>query len=326
MEPETLLKCAARNGVVAPYTSIDEAREAYKFHDLQSFLDIYYRGCDVLKTSEDFYDLSMQYFTKAQEENVTVIEMFFDPQSHTSRGLSFDVFMSGILRAVEDAKLTLCVNVSLIMCFLRHLSEASAMDTLEQAKPYYSHLLGVGLDSTEIGNPSSKFSRVMAQAKALGLHIVAHAGEEGDASYIWSALNDIGAERIDHGVRSIEDPDLIVHLACHPPTSLTVCPFSNLKLNVFQSDDHAREILRKLLDRKGGLRITLNSDDPAYFGGYVNANFKWVAGLLDLDLDQVAQIAKNSFLGSFLEEDQKRLYCAQVDSVLQTMKEQEGGG
>ena len=268
LEPELIFKLAQRNGVALPYADVEALRRAYAFTSLQSFLDLYYAGCNVLRTEQDFFDLAWAYFQRAAADNVVRVEAFFDPQTHTARGIGFDVFMPGLLRAAAQAEQQLGISCGWIMCFLRHLSEDEALQTLDAALPWCEHLIGVGLDSSERGNPPEKFARVFAQAATLGLHRVAHAGEEGPAAYVRAALDVLGAERIDHGVRSADDPELLQRLA-QTQVALTVCPLSNVRLCVFEQ--LAQHNLPELL--QAGLRITINSDDPAYFGGYINDNF-----------------------------------------------------
>lgn len=268
LEPELIFALAQRNQVELPYADVQALRQAYAFTDLQSFLDLYYAGCSVLRTEQDFFDLAWAYFERAAADHVVRVEPFFDPQTHTDRGIGFDVFMPGLLRATERAQKELGLSCGWIMCFLRHLSEEAALQTLDAAAPWREHLIGVGLDSSERGHPPEKFARVFARAAEQGLHRVAHAGEEGPPEYVRSALDVLGAERIDHGVRSSEDPALMQRLA-REWVPLTVCPLSNVKLCVFP--DLARHNVDQLMD--AGLCVTVNSDDPAYFGGYVNENY-----------------------------------------------------
>jgi adenosine deaminase len=290
LEPEMMFEIAKRNGVSLRYRSVDELRRAYEFSDLQSFLDIYYEGARVLQTKRDFYDITAAYLRRAQADNVTRAEMFFDPQTHTDRGIDFATVVDGIWSAMQDSP----VSAGLILCFLRHLSADSAMKTLEAALPFKERIIAVGLDSSEIGNPPSKFADVFARARAEGLRAVAHAGEEGPPSYIREALDILRVSRIDHGVRCMEDPSLVAELVARQ-IPLTVCPLSNVKLRVFQSmQDHN---IKYMLAR--GLRVTINSDDPAYFGGYVVDNFLAVHRALGLTEDEVRQLAANS-LGSGL--------------------------
>lgn len=268
LEPELIFALAQRNRVELPYADVQALRQAYAFTDLQSFLDLYYAGCSVLRTEQDFFDLAWAYFQRAAADHVVRVEPFFDPQTHTDRGIGFDVFMPGFMRAAERAQKELGLSCGWIMCFLRHLPEEDALRTLEAVLPWRGYFIGVGLDSSECGNPPEKFARVFARAAELGLHRVAHAGEEGPPDYVRSALDILGAERIDHGVRSIEDPALMQRLA-REQVPLTVCPLSNVKLCVFP--DLERHNVAQLMD--AGLCVTVNSDDPAYFGGYVNENY-----------------------------------------------------
>jgi adenine deaminase len=309
LEPELALRLAARNGVTLPYGSVEALRAAYQFADLQSFLDIYYAGASVLKQEEDFYDLTWAYLERAKADNVVHTEIFFDPQTHTARGVSFATVVTGITRALEDAGRRLGISSRLIMCFLRHLSEAEAFATVDAALPFRERIVGVGLDSSERGHPPSKFERVFARCRELGWRVVAHAGEEGPPAYIIEALDLLKAERIDHGVRCLEDQGLVARLA-REQVPLTVCPLSNVKLCVFP--DMQRHNLKRLLE--AGLRVTINSDDPAYFGGYVNDNFTAAQQALDLSRDDVRELAKNSFLASFIAEADKLRFCAALDA------------
>jgi adenosine deaminase len=304
LEPELIFALAQRNGVSLPYPSVEALREAYAFTDLQSFLDIYYAGASVLLKEQDFYDMTAAYLGRAQADNVRHAEIFFDPQTHTARGVPFETVVNGIWRACQEAPM----SASLIMCFLRHLSEEEAIATLEDAAPFRDKFIGVGLDSSEVGHPPEKFARVFDRARELGLHLVAHAGEEGPPAYIRNALDVLNVERIDHGVRCVEDKMLVERLV-REQVPLTVCPLSNIKLRVFDVMD--RHNLRELLD--AGLVVTVNSDDPAYFGGYVNANYVAAFEALPLELAHAKQLARNSFAASFLEPEQKRAYLAEVD-------------
>jgi adenosine deaminase len=305
LEPELIFALAQRNGVSLPYPSVEALRRAYAFTDLQSFLDIYYAGASVLLTEQDFYDMTAAYLARAHADNVRHAEIFFDPQTHTARGVPFETVVNGIHRACQDGP----VSARLIMCFLRHLSEEEAIATLDEAAPYRDKLIGVGLDSSEVGHPPEKFARVFDRARELGLHLVAHAGEEGPPAYIYSALDVLNVERIDHGVRCLEDPELVQRLV-REQVPLTVCPLSNIKLRVF--DVMGGHNLRELLD--AGLVATVNSDDPAYFGGYMNANFVAAFEALELDASHAKQLARNSFTAAFLEPEQKRAYLAEVDA------------
>jgi adenosine deaminase len=309
LEPELIFELAQRNGVSLAYPTVEALRQAYDFTDLQSFLDIYYAGASVLLTEQDFYDMTAAYLARAHADNVRHAEIFFDPQTHTARGVALKTVIDGIWRACQDSP----VSASLILCFLRHLSEEEAIATLEEAIPYRDKLIGVGLDSSELGHPPEKFARVFDRARNLGLHLVAHAGEEGPPSYIESALDVLNVERIDHGVRCLEDPALVQRLV-REQMALTVCPLSNIKLRVF--DVMGEHNLRRLLD--AGLAATVNSDDPAYFGGYVNDNYLAAFEALPLDATHARQLARNSFAAAFLEPEQKRAYLAEVDQFFAT--------
>lgn len=306
-EPELMFAIAQRNEIVIPYQSVEEVRQAYNFHNLQSFLDIYYAGANVLIHEQDFYDLAWAYFEKCAEDNVVHTEMFFDPQTHTDRGIAFETVLNGLQRACDDAAEKLGITSHLIMCFLRHLSEAAAFETLEQALPYKDQIIGVGLDSSEVGHPPSKFERVFAKAREAGFLIVAHAGEEGPAEYVWEALDLLKVNRIDHGVRSEEDPGLMQRLIAEK-MPLTVCPLSNLKLCVV--DDMQQHNIRRLLQQ--GVHVTVNSDDPSYFGGYMNDNFIAIAEALDLSNDELKQLAINSFEASFISEADKANWISKI--------------
>lgn len=305
LEPELIFELAQRNGVTLPYASVEALRQAYAFTDLQSFLDIYYAGASVLLTEQDFYDMTMAYLRRAAADNVRHAEIFFDPQTHTARGVPFKTVIDGIWRACQEGP----ISAALIMCFLRHLSEEEAIATLEEALPFRDKIIGVGLDSSEVGHPPEKFARVFERARNLGLHLVAHAGEEGPPAYIESALDVLNVERIDHGVRCLEDPDLTARLV-REQMALTVCPLSNLKLRVF--DVMGDSNLRRLLD--AGLVATVNSDDPAYFGGYINENYLAAFDALPLDVDHARRLAKNSFAAAFLDPERKRACLAEVDA------------
>lgn len=315
LEPELIFALARRNGVALPCASVEELRSAYAFTNLQSFLDIYYAGASVLLKEQDFYDMARAYFVKTAEDNVVHTELFFDPQTHTARGVSMETVVKGLHRACVDAKAELGVSASLIMCFLRHLPEEDAFETLEQAMPFCDLIVGVGLDSGEVGNPPEKFARVFARCRALGLHRVAHAGEEGPPGYIWTALDVLKVERIDHGVQSAKDPALMQRLA-RDRIPLTVCPLSNLKLCVFP--DLARHNLRELLD--AGLVATVNSDDPAYFGGYMNDNFTQTFAALGLNAQHAYTLARNSFEASFVDESAKRLHLDRLNECFETFR------
>jgi adenine deaminase len=308
LEPELMFELARRNGVSLPYASVDEVRRAYVFSDLQSFLDIYYAGCRVLIQEQDFYDLTWAYLRRAASQGVRHAEIFFDPQTHTDRGVPFETVVTGIHRALQDGRAQLDITSGLILCFLRHLSAQSAMQTLSEALPYRQWILAVGLDSSEIGHPPAKFQAVYERASEAGLLAVAHAGEEGPPSYIWEALDLLRARRIDHGVRCLEDERLIERLV-DEQIPLTVCPLSNVKLRVFP--DLRSHPLERLLER--GLLVTVNSDDPAYFGGYVGDNLQEVAAALDLHREQVIALARNSFIASFIPDEQKRAHLDELD-------------
>ena len=311
LEPEQMFELARRNGLRLPFGSIDEISKAYAFVDLQSFLKLYYQGVRVLVNERDFYDLTWAYLSKAHSQNMRHVEMFFDPQAHTSRGIAFETVIDGIHRAVLDAQERLHISSKLVMCFLRDLSEAAAMTTLQQALPFKDRIVAVGLDSAEVGHPPGKFSRVFERARAEGFLAVAHAGEEGPPEYIWQALDMLKVSRIDHGVRCIEDPDLTARLAADG-TPLTVCPLSNVRLRVFESLEQHN--LKLLLDR--GLCVTINSDDPAYFGGYLTENFLAVQKALRLDSNDLYRLARNSFQGAFLTPEEKQAFLNELESYV----------
>ena len=309
LEPELMFQLAERNGVVLPFKSVDEIRAAYAFSNLQDFLDIYYQGAGVLITAEDFKDLTLAYFTRLAADGGTHAEIFFDPQTHTERGITFDTVMQGLLAGMDEAEKTLGVTSKLILCFLRHLSEDEAFATLEQAKPWLSKIAGVGLDSSEVGHPPAKFARVFAAARELGLKIVAHAGEEGPPEYVWEAIDLVKVDRIDHGNRALEDTALTERLV-RDGITLTVCPLSNLKLcGVASLDVHP---LKRMLAL--GLKATVNSDDPAYFGGYLLENYMATATAVGLTREELVTLARNSFTGSFLSEAEKAERVASVDA------------
>ena len=297
LEPELMFALAERNQVALPYSSVEEVRKAYQFTNLQTFLDIYYAGAKVLLVEQDFYDLTWAYLARMQEQNVKHVEIFFDPQTHTERGVAFQTVVEGIDNALKDARREYGISSYLILCFLRHLSEEDAFKTLEQALPFREKIIGVGLDSSEVGHPPEKFKRVFARASEEGFRRVAHAGEEGPPEYIIDALNLLGVERIDHGVKCEKDSQLVARLA-ESKMPLTVCPLSNTRLCVFaKMEDHN---LKRLLDL--GLCVTVNSDDPAYFGGYMNENLKAVQEALDLSKEDLVEVVKNGFRASFLPE------------------------
>ena len=309
LEPELIFALARRNKISTPYASVEALRSAYAFTNLQSFLDIYYAGASVLLEEQDFYDMAMAYFKKAAAHNVVHAEIFFDPQTHTARGVPMETVINGLHRACMDAKALLGVSALLILCFLRHLSEEDAFATLTQALPYRDKLVGVGLDSSELGHPPEKFARVFARCRELGLRLVAHAGEEGPPAYVWSALDVLKVERIDHGVQSVKDAALVARLA-KDRIPLTVCPLSNLKLCVFP--DLAQHNLGDLLD--AGLVATVNSDDPAYFGGYMNENLTQTFAATGLTVRHAYQVARNSFEASFVDDARKRELIDQLDT------------
>lgn len=296
LEPEMLFALAQRNKVEIPFATVEAVRAAYNFSNLQDFLDIYYQGMNVLRTEQDFYDLTWAYLTRVATQNVMHVEIFFDPQGHTARGIAFTTVLDGITRALADGQKKLGVSTRLIMCFLRHLSEEAAMETLAQAMPYQDRIAGVGLDSSEVGHPPSKFRNVFAQAKAAGFLIVAHAGEEGPPAYVHEALDVLKVDRIDHGNRALEDGALVDRLV-REKMALTVCPLSNLKLCVVK--DLREHPLKKMLAL--GLRATINSDDPAYFGGYMNENYKAVTAALGLTQEDLVTLTQNSIEASFLD-------------------------
>ena len=311
LEPELIFALAQRNGVHLPYANVEALRAAYAFTNLQSFLDIYYAGASVLLHEPDFFDMAWAYFLRAQADNVVHAEIFFDPQTHTARGVPMDTVILGLKRACDRAQAQLGISSHLILCFLRHLSEDDAAATLEAALPFKQHFVGVGLDSSEQGHPPEEFARVFARCRELGLRVVAHAGEEGPPAYIWQALDVLKAERIDHGVRCLEDAALVKRLAADR-VPLTVCPLSNLKLCVVP--ELAQHPMKRLLD--AGLCATVNSDDPAYFGGYMNANFVQTVQALDLTREDVIQLARNSLEASFVG-DQHR--AALIEKLEQTI-------
>lgn len=304
-EPELMFEIAKRNNLKIRFKSVEEIRKAYDFHNLQSFLDIYYECAGVLIHERDFFDLTWAYLLKCKEDNVVHTEIFFDPQTHTERGVKFETVYKGIRGALDRAEKELGITSFLIMCFLRHLSEEEAIKTLKESLPFKSGIKAVGLDSSEVGHPPSKFKRVFEMARSEGYLTVAHAGEEGPPEYVWEALDLLKIERIDHGVRSIEDERLLERIIFEQMT-LTVCPLSNVKLKVFQklSDHNLKELLAR------GVRVTINSDDPAYFGGYVGENFLQVQKALNLSKEELKTLAQNSFKGSFLSEERKQYWVS----------------
>lgn len=315
LEPELMFALARRNNIRLPYDSVEAVRRAYQFGNLQDFLDVYYLGMSVLITEQDFYDLAFSYLTRAHADNVRHVEMFFDPQGHTSRGVAFATVIGGLHRAIVNAEQTFGISASLIMCFLRHLDEADAEKTLDAALPYRDRILGIGLDSSEKDHPPSKFKRVFARARDAGFFLTAHAGEEGPASYVWEALDVLGVTRIDHGNHAMDDETLVGRLA-REKMALTVCPLSNLRLRVV--DDLCHHPLRHMLDKD--LRVTVNSDDPAYFGGYVNQNYTAISQALMLGRDEIAAIVRNGFHASLMNETKKAEALAEIDRILDATK------
>jgi adenine deaminase len=311
LEPELMLGLARRNGVTLKYQSVDAVRQAYRFRNLQDFLDIYYQGMSVLITEQDFYDLAFAYLQRAHADNVRHVEMFFDPQGHTARGIAFATVINGLHRAIAEAQRQLGVRASLIMCFLRHLDEADAERTLDAALAFKDQIVGVGLDSSETGNPPSKFKHVFRRARDAGFFLTAHAGEEGPPSYVWEALDVLGVGRIDHGNRSLQDTTLVERLA-RERMALTVCPLSNLRLRVVE--DLKAHPLRQMMEKD--LVVTVNSDDPAYFGGYVNDNYRAVADALSLGRDEIVAIVRNGFQASLMTAAEKAAGLAEVERVL----------
>jgi adenosine deaminase len=311
LEPELMFELASRNHVHLPYSTPAEVRAAYQFSDLQSFLDIYYQGTRVLLHDKDFYDLTWAYLNKAHEQNVRHAEIFFDPQAHTNRGVPIAAIIEGVHHALYDGRRRFGVSSELILCFLRHLSGEDAMRTLQSALPYRDYFAGVGLDSSERGHPPEKFTDVFARARAEGLFVVAHAGEEGPADYVWQALDTLRATRIDHGVRCIEDPALVERLRSER-VPLTVCPLSNVKLRVFDSME--KHNLPELLN--ADLCVTINSDDPAYFGGYINENFDAVCDAFDLDKERLSTLARNSFEAAVMDENRRRQILRELDDLV----------
>jgi adenosine deaminase len=311
LEPELMFALAGRNRVEIPFGSVEEVRAAYEFSRLQDFLDIYYRGADVLRTEEDFRDLAIAYFDRAAADKVVHAEIFFDPQTHTDRGIPFATVMTGLLAGMAEAEARHGLTSKLILCFLRHLDEDAAFATLGEAEPWLDRIEAVGLDSSELGHPPSKFERVFAAAAEAGLKRVAHAGEEGPPDYVYEALDLLHIDRLDHGNRAMEVPALVERLAREQMT-LTVCPLSNLKLCVV--GDMASHPIDAML--RAGLRATINSDDPAYFGGYMNDNYRAAARGRGLGKDALATLARNSFLGSFLESEARAAHLARLDAYV----------
>lgn len=319
LEPELMFTLAERNQIKLPFDSVEAVRQAYQFNNLQSFLDLYYLGSQVLLTEQDFYDLTWKYLEKVASQTVRHTELFFDPQTHTERGIAFEVVHSGIVQALQDGREKLGISSHLILCFLRHLSAESAMETLKKAIPYRDTIIGVGLDSSEQGNPPCKFQEVFEFARNLGFLTVAHGGEEGPPDYIWQAINLLKVDRIDHGVRCLEDPKLVQYLK-EKQIPLTVCPLSNVKLKVFPTLQHHN--LKKLLDL--GLCVTINSDDPAYFGGYILENFIETQSALNLNLEDIYKLVRNSFVASFLNPPEQQNRIQELDQLIQQFQEKSG--
>jgi adenosine deaminase len=313
LEPELMFELARRNGVALPYDSVEEIRAAYQFSNLQEFLDLYYQGMAVLRTRRDFHDLTRAYLDRVAQDNVRHVEIFFDPQGHTERDVPFAEAIEGILDALAEGERDLGITSGLILSILRHLPEEDALKTLEAALPYRERLLGLGLDSSELGHPPSKFTRVFEKARNLGLKVMAHAGEEGPPAYVWEALDLLKVDRIDHGNRSLEDPALVKRLVAEGLT-LTICPLSNHKLCVVE--DLTQHPLKRMLDL--GLKVTVNSDDPSYFGGYMGDNYRAVAQALDLNRAEIAQLARNGIEGAFLSPERKAALTDELDACLTT--------
>lgn len=311
LEPELMFKLAKRNNIKLKYKNVDEIKNAYNFTNLQSFLDIYYAGANVLITEADFYDLTFEYMKKCKEDNILHTEIFFDPQTHTARGIDFKTVINGIKKALEDAQKEFGISSKIIMCFLRHLSQEDAFKTLNEAEKFKKDIIGIGLDSSELGNPPKKFQDVFKKAKELGFKLVAHAGEEGSYEFINDALDLLHVHRIDHGVQAINSKILMERLK-KEQIPLTVCPFSNTKLKVFQ--DMKEHNIKKMLDF--GLNVTVNSDDPAYFGGYLNDNFVAIYKALNLSKEEIIKLAKNSFNSSFIGTEEKEILCKTIDDFV----------
>ena len=311
LEPELMFALARRNGIRLPYASVDAVRQAYRFRNLQDFLDVYYLGMSVLITEQDFYDLAFAYLKRAHADNVRHVEMFFDPQAHASRGVPFATVIDGLYRAAQEAAVKLGIEAHLILCFLRDLDEANAERTLDAALAHRRKFIGVGLDSTEVGNPPSKFKRVFRRARDAGLFLVAHAGEEGPPQYIWEALDVLGVDRIDHGNRSVEDAALLARLA-RDRIALTLCPLSNLRLRVVT--DLADHPVKSMMER--GLLVTINSDDPGYFGGYLNQTYRAIREALGLDREDIITIIRNGWIASFIAEPEKQAALATYQNAL----------
>ncbi len=307
-EPELMFEIAARNDIKLPFESVEDLKSLYNFNNLQEFLDIYYQGVNVLQTEQDFYDLTWAYLQKAKADNVVHCEIMFDPQSHTQRGISLDTAINGIHHALKDGQQKLGISSYLIFSLLRHLSEEQCIASLKQAEKHLDKFEAIGLDSSELGHPPEKFKKLYALADELGVLKVAHAGEEGPAEYIWSAIDDLGIDRIDHGNRCLEDEKLVQHIK-NLDLTLTVCPLSNLKLQVVK--DLKQHPIKTMLDK--GLNATVNSDDPAYFGGYINDNFFAITQALDLSANDIVKLIKNSFTGSFLPDAHIEEHLKQID-------------
>jgi len=311
LEPELMFEIAAKNALCLPFESVNDIRRAYVFKDLQSFLDIYYQGTQVLLNEDDFYQMTWAYLQKAAEQNVRHTEIFFDPQTHTARGIKFETVLQGIHRALMDARMHLDLSSKLIMCFLRHLSVAEAMEIHEKALPYKNWITAVGLDSSEWGFPPDKFKPVFDLARQRGFKAVAHAGEEGPPEYIWQALKSLKVGRIDHGIRCVEDASLVEYLV-KEQVPLTVCPLSNVKLRIFENMNQHN--LKRMLNL--GLCVTVNSDDPAYFGGYIEENFRAVQEAQGLDFQDIYMLARNAFQASFLNPIEKQKYLDELDEFV----------
>ncbi|MEO0636560.1 MAG: adenosine deaminase, partial [Pseudomonadota bacterium] len=307
---DMMMTLAKRNHITLPYASVEEIHAAYEFSNLQDFLDIYYQGMGVLITRQDFFDLTWAYLQRVAAQNVVHVEIFFDPQGHTSRGVSFDTVLSGIIDALDRGRRDLGVTSKLIMCFLRHLDEESAFEALRDASRCKEHIFGVGLDSSEVGNPPEKFERVFRKAKEEGFALMAHAGEEGPPSYVWGALDALGVHRIDHGNRALEDPALVARLAAEK-MPLTVCPLSNKRLQVVP--DLRNHPVRQMLE--AGLMVNINSDDPSYFGGYMTENYQELADAVGLTADEIKQLGRNSFASTFLSDSEKAALIEKYDAV-----------
>ena len=311
LEPEQMMEFAKRNDVKLPFESVEDIRAAYSFNNLQEFLDIYYQGMSVLQTQADFRDLTKAYLDRVAQDNVRHVEIFFDPQGHTERGIAFGIVIEGILEGLDYGRQELDISSHLILSFLRHMSEESAFETLAMAEPWKDRILGVGLDSSELGHPPSKFSRVFAKAREMGLLLFAHAGEEGPPEYVWEAINDLGIDRIDHGNRSMEDDALVARLA-EQQIALTVCPLSNLKLCVVDKMTH--HPLRRMM--QAGLKVTVNSDDPSYFGGYMNDNFYAVEKALGLEAEDIIALVCNSLEAAYMSDARRAALMSELNNVI----------